>query len=252
MYKSCIYIVGDSYKDFAALEDVYTYTEALELVQKNSNLLNSSFIVIGQGINSKEKQALRTLELKNQIGFILNRHHELVPQKMSHKAKVHNTMISAPRVMQEKKQFSAYLMLDDDCAEMSDHTTGMHIQGMIITEAARQMMLAVGEKYLLSTRLQGNAYFALRQVNSKFYQFGFPIEVKLVHEVKKIKQRVDTSIAETTTQFIQNGILLAEVDIDYVACLKESLSSKESLMASNAVMKGKQNNIFESYVEMYV
>jgi hypothetical protein len=143
-------------------------------------------------------------------------------------------------------------VLDDDCAEMSDHVTGMHIQGMVLTEAARQMMLAVGEKFLLPEALKGKAYFALRKVNSIYHQFGFPIEMKIVHEIKKLKIRGTTCIIDTLTKFIQNGIVITEVEIDYVASEKSQLSGKEQSMANKAVVSGVERNLVETRVDMCV
>lgn len=47
--------------------------------------------------------------------------------------------------------FESHLMLNDRCAEMSDHVTGQHLQGMILIEAARQMTLAVTEMYFIDS-----------------------------------------------------------------------------------------------------
>lgn len=248
--KECIYIVGDKYKKFSELQNIYTYSEVLLLVKCNDSILTQKFIIIGQGVSAEERQTLRNLELNNKLGVILNRHYELTPQNMSHKEKAYNTMISAPRVIHSNKSYSAYLMLDDGCAEMSDHITGMHIQGMVIMEAARQMMLAVGEKYLLPPQMKGNAYFALKQINSKFYQFGFPIEVKLIHTINHLKRREEICIAETVTEVVQNGALIAEVGINYVACIKDSLLDKETSMACDAVQKGRRANVAEAAVDM--
>ena len=152
-----------------------------------------------------EREMLKSLEQENKLGAIINRHYQLSPQSLSHKVKTHNTMISEPLVGRPGHEYVSYLMLDDDCAEMSDHNTGFHIQGMVLTEAARQMMLAVGEKYLLDKTLKGQAYFALRKVNSEFFHFAFPIEMKIVHHVLRKKVKGTTHLVNPRTEFVQNN-----------------------------------------------
>jgi len=243
------YIIGNAYKEFSRMPNAISYDEVLRSVESESNHLKYVYLSLGQGLNIIEKEKLGQLENEGKLGFIINRHHRLAPKKLSHKTKVHNTMISEPLLIDKDKKYTAYLLLDDDCAEMSDHITGMHLQGMVLTEAARQVMLAVGEKFILPDNLKGQSYFALRRVNSIYHQFAFPLDMQIIHEIKSLKIRGKICIVETVTTFIQNEKKVTEVEIDYIASDKQDLINKEALMAEIALQESASKNLSESYVD---
>jgi hypothetical protein len=244
------YIIGNAYKNFASMKDAISYNDAIKTATSKDNYLKNAYLALGQGLNLDEKNKLKQLESEGKLGFITNRHYKLAPQGLSHKTKTHNTMISEPLLIEENKVYTSYLQLDDDCAEMSDHVTGMHLQGMVLTEAARQIMLAVSEKFLLPETLKGQAYFALRKVNSTYHQFGFPLDMQLIHTVNNIKTRGGVCIVDTTTIFEQNDNIIAEVEISYVASNKNSLIEREASMAQSALRQSIANNLLKSQIDI--
>jgi hypothetical protein len=55
-------------------------------------------------------------------------------------------MLSLPRRVSESC-FEADVLVDDAGEHMSDHVSGQHLPGMVLIEAARQMILAVTEEF---------------------------------------------------------------------------------------------------------
>jgi len=250
LQEKAYYIIGNSYEKFSSMENTFSFDEVIKEALNPNNLLSHALLILGQGLSIAEKNMLKRLEERGRIGFIVNSRYKLASQELSHKTKSHNTMISEPLLVEKHKKYISYLLLDDDCAEMSDHITGMHLQGMVLTEAARQVMLAVGEKFLLPETLKGNAYFALRKMSSAYHRFAFPLDMKLIHEIKKVRTKKDMCIVESTTFFEQNDAIVAEVDIDYVASDKDTLASKEVAMAENALNRSIQQSLLKNHIDM--
>ena len=70
---------------------------------------------------------------------------------------------------------------------MADHDIGQqHLQGDLFIEAASQMISSILGKQLKSGKI-GDNYFILDQVNAKFKQFDFSIELTIIFRVKEMK-----------------------------------------------------------------
>jgi hypothetical protein len=87
-------------------------------------------------------------------------------------------MISIPERVGEDR-YHACLVVDDRCAEMSDHTTGQHLQGMLLMEAARQMSLAVTEHYFLQHKPGSSSFFVINRFDVEFLRFAFPVRTDM-------------------------------------------------------------------------
>lgn len=149
-----------------------------------------------------------------------------------------------------KKHYRAYLAIDDSCAEMSDHVTGLHIQGMVLTESARQMMLAVAEKFILQPSDRGNSYCVLTKMASQFFQFTFPVDVKIEHEILELLEKNERGYeVKTRTAFVQNNKVVAHVDIDYKFLNKYILESIENKMALDILRSNMTMQLENMYLE---
>lgn len=231
-------VVGNVFSDFAEMHEIVitidTFFKTLEI-----GLVDHVHLRIGQGISNAELtemvQAIATSKHKDK--FIFNETKLLAYQDdAEHQRKVHkhyssNVMISPP-VNLGASCFTSELHLQSDCEELSDHTTGQHIQGMILVEAARQMMLSVSENFLLTEEIKGNAYFVLHNVNIVFKNFMFPADAEIRFIASNIKHKKGGSMhAESITTFFQNDIEMAEVSIDFTAYDQNYISTKENAMA---------------------
>jgi len=65
----------------------------------------------------------------------------------------------------------------------SDHRTGQHVQGLLLIEAARQMMLSVSESYLPGENTGARYYVVLNSVNTGYLQFALPLPTLLSNEI---------------------------------------------------------------------
>jgi hypothetical protein len=106
--------------------------------------------------------------------------------KLTHKFKSCNTLISEP-IQKSDEVFTSLLMIDECCAELSDHITGNHIQFMVLIESARQMVNAVTEKYYSSN---AKIYLA-NKIDTEFVNFVYPFQTKLIYKINEKKMKID-------------------------------------------------------------
>ncbi|MDF2690768.1 MAG: hypothetical protein K0S29_623 [Gammaproteobacteria bacterium] len=242
MSHSIRYIVGDKFAGFAnSNQEVITisnFERSLDypLIGNHSEI---SFL-IGQGVNIESLQKLlQKIEQKNLQEVIKIKNSHLLYLKESakqvHKAKLKNIMITAPLKTSEAC-YESLLILDDECAEMDDHVTGQHIQGMVLVEAARQMMLAVTEHYYLNQEEQNKYYFVLNKIMTEFQQFAFPLDIKIkCRQIDFSKKNASSLSACLNFEFIQNEKLITTVNIDFSAYLGSKLANHEARLARNAI-----------------
>lgn len=236
MGKKLIYIVGDKFNNFGMFDNVYSFSEFIDELFKNKSKKDFDKILLGQGLSIQEKKILSIISCKNGLHCLEDIQLDIAKSITTHKHNSANIMIAEPTKHQEYTYLSK-LYIDDSCAEMSDHTTGYHIQGMVLMEAARQMMLSVAENFILAEEERGNSYCALLRVSSQYFQFGFPIETKIIHTIDEIiNTKPGRYKAKTHTDFIQNGQIITTVEIDYLFNNKEIMYQKEQLMAKEALL----------------
>lgn len=170
------YIVADKFKNLTHIDNILTFSKFIHAVV-NNNLPYKAWQV-GLGLNEYEVNILRVISRSVAGLRLFFPEYKRASKLHTHKHKQENIMISDPEKMHERI-FVAYLLPNDDCAEMSDHLTGKHIQGMVLVEAARQMMLAVSEKYILAEIDKSNMYCVLGNIDIDFKGFVFPIETQV-------------------------------------------------------------------------
>lgn len=143
--KKIVFLIGKNFQEFTFNNEVLCVSEFLKKYETNKVPFDIEYR-LGQGISSKEIKIIREILNRSNVIFNFNDRED---KRFVHKTKSKNVMISKPLLIRSNF-FSSFLMLDKDCAEMTDHVTGQHIQGMVVIEAARQMMLSVTENYLLN------------------------------------------------------------------------------------------------------
>lgn len=199
------YIVGQRIKQqFNGISEVnlVTFGEFIDNHESQLNNLNDTEFKIGQGLSKANIDKI----FKLAKGYLKNSYDNLpiIDNSVTHKHHIYNTMISVPHKLNENL-YCSYLFIDEHCNEMRDHLTGYHIQGMVLIEAARQMVNAVTEEFLID---QANHYaLVLKGLKADFLSYTFPFEVKLICKVLNIKHGFRGSFnAEVQINFIQNAI----------------------------------------------
>ena len=183
-------IVGNRFSAISNQTQILTYTELLESIHHGT--IKNGRLNIEQGISEEQvswlKRLIQKYHLNNAISITSYfDEFERCPHLFNHKARHFNTLISTPREI-DRLHFYSVLMIDDRCAEMSDHVTGSHIQMMLLVEAARQMVLATTEKFFIESTFRGKLSFIANSVESTFTQFVFPFFTEVHCHV--MKQRI--------------------------------------------------------------
>lgn len=76
----------------------------------------------------------------------------------THKNKAENVLISEVSQI-DVASYQCHLLIDDGCAEMADHVTGQHVQGMVLLEACRQMVNSVSERFLIKKTVRNRLFY---------------------------------------------------------------------------------------------
>lgn len=243
-----IIIIGNKLNEFANNKNIFTFDQFYSLLQIEKALEQSShnqyLIKFGQGLSDSQitniKNEIKSHVISNRfilrgnIAF-LKRAHSL----LTHKKQIQNIMISEPEKC-SNHLYKSFLMLDENCIELSDHSTGQHIQGMVLIEASRQLINAVSEKYLITEKSKEKKGFVLNSLTSKFFEFVFPLEVEFNLKIDKIRFGLNNNFqAEATISIHQQDKLMMEINFHFSAYDEKTLLNIESKMASESV-----NNYF--------
>lgn len=175
-------IVGDKFKAFARNPGVICIGQ-LEAALEQGPLDDGVAFELGQGLS--EQRIARLLAMANDAHcrdrFLFDR-----PQKCGlrhvHKHNPENSLLSLPRRLSESL-FQADLLIDEDGELMSDHLSGQHLPGMVLIEAARQMILAVTEEFL-SESLASQRAFVWLGLDVKYRGYAFPVRTTVAYDIQ--------------------------------------------------------------------
>jgi hypothetical protein len=232
-------IVGNKFENFSNKTNIFTYKQFKEYMFKYGKLggARKVFVYIGQGLSDKQitniKSIISVSNLEHVFDLMNFSDIKRASSHITHKRYDHNIMISEPSKINDSN-YSSFLLLDDSCAEMSDHVTGQHIQGMVLLEAARQMINAVSDKYLLD--INDKKGFVLNKLSSDFKEYVYPLEVELNFVINKIRRDRRNNIqADAKIIFYQQGRNTLEVDISFSVYDSKILDELEARMAYTSI-----------------
>ena len=230
------YIIGDKFYEFSKSNHVVSVSDFLNKMGEFGKFASIKQVYyFGQGVSFDEKKIITEYCIKHNISIFRN--DKAADSAITHKLKQENIMITDPIKMGENF-YRSNLLINDECAEMSDHVTGCHIQGMVLIEAARQMMLAVSEKFILGIENQGKSYCILNNVITSFNQFIFPIDVVMEHSIISLDTyRNGTYAVKCKTLFIQDNKIATEVAIEYKLYDKRFMVKKEEQIAEKCLQQ---------------
>ena len=117
-----------------------------------------------------------------------------------------------------------------------DHQTGLHVQGMVAIEAARQMFLAVFEVGYRRRWPDREFYIVWNSHNIEFKNFVFPLPASVTATV------IDCELAdadklgfEVRIEIAQGGWLAATAIVSFTAFARDRIASIERRRAEKAV-----------------
>ncbi len=220
-YLEKIYIIGDRFVNFSQYENLFTVSQFLESCEKREFKANQ--IIVGQGINKTALETIQNRINKTSSGrkiLLKERVTKKINMDLVHKLKPDNILITHPEWFRLGNEtfFTASLIIDENCAEMADHVTGQHIQGCLLTEAARQLGIAVLEIYMFN-REPDSYYYETKKIVTEFHSFLFPLEVDMLmsFKAKNGKNKEITAMV----RFFQMGRIGCEVQLVGVALPKK-------------------------------
>lgn len=236
------YIIGNRFVNFSDNKIVLTvdqFFHMAKLVQYKNQFFGYR-LRAGQGLTDQDDQAIVRFIKENKLEDKFVCGHSLFPslrasKDITHKHQDKNTVISNPIKLSEEC-YESYLMVDENCAEVSDHLTGQHIQGAVLMEAARQMTLAVTEKFFIEDDYRNQVSFISNSVQTNFHHYVFPLEIKIRYEIKKrrgfVKQNSQFVVLVT---FLQNDNPVSEVTYDFSVLNKAYIYKKEQEAAQSVI-----------------
>lgn len=231
-----VLVVGDKFRFFAEGKDVLTVSQVRALLTLPWITNDRAFVLVpGQGLGDDDRAEILGLASRFPHGnrfdlSLFAGNAERAPRQLSHKRHPHNTLISAPRRLDDTT-FELDLLLDEDGELLGDHQTGQHIQGIVLFEAGRQAFLAVTEAFYLPQ--QGNRYyFVIEKTSTSYKRFAFPVGMLLRYCVHghEIDAR-NRHRGQVSQSFLQAGEEVATMEITFTAYDETWLAAKEAGLA---------------------
>ncbi|RKH12989.1 hypothetical protein D7V97_06890 [Corallococcus sp. CA053C] len=238
-----LHVVGDKFVSFAGENPGVITVSNLERLLAQDALERPAALIVGQGVSLERlavlEERIQQSPARDRVSIQEARIRDRCPGKYTHKHYDRNTIITNPFKDAAEDLYRSYLVLDDDCAEMGDHVTGHHLQGVVFFEASRQMLLAATEKFWLE-QIGRPYYFVLNEYNITYHTFGFPLPTDIT--MKVVAERGDTRqtgavFLDIKVEFFQVGVCITEVFVKYAAFDKALLSAREGLLSRLALVK---------------
>jgi hypothetical protein len=240
-----IIVVGDGFSNLAKQNNTIIFSKFENLLEdiKDVPYQPYKFIFhIGQGLNDAQISYIqKKIRGENAlINRVMIKTNILLPRSnefLTHKRIEKNRLVSEP-ILISPDEYVAYLMIDDQCAEMSDHVTGQHLQGMVLVEAARQLTLAVTEKFFIEDKNRKSVSFVTQKLETTFKEYAFPIETCMYYKINNIRgiNPINRTFKVTIT-FIQNEQVVVTVNYEFSIFSKVFLQEKEDMAAKKAINK---------------
>ncbi|VXB94507.1 A-factor biosynthesis hotdog domain-containing protein [Pseudomonas sp. 8BK] len=232
-----IFIVGDKFAQFAENAHVMAVSKLEAILDGDLLHQHNLRFQLGQGVS--EELVARLLEKAASLKkpWLTDFSKPLkAGRQHAHKHQQHNSMISMPRRLSHDS-FEVDVLLDDRCAEMSDHMTGQHIQGMVLTEAARQTFLAVSEEFYLHNESH-SSYFVINNMDVEYLRFVFPLPMTILYQVldHKISERSRSQRFEVRMSVIQAQQICCVVKTKFSTYPDALIAEKEAGLAKQAIL----------------
>lgn len=229
------YIIGDKFQRFSDNNTVLTLSEAIEHIAIIVRI--AQFIILGQGLNKDEvlllkqkvhqQRSLRKIIIIDKVSQKIDKH---LVQKLDDK----NVLISCPQRV-DTSNYISELIIDDDCAEMSDDYVGQYINGVLLVEAARQMFVGCVLTSDLSPEFRaraGNMQFTLSKIDIRFDNFVFPLTTKLHLRFSDIHIHGESAKGAANVRFYQFDRECCEITFQATAYTEKLFSCIEKRNAA--------------------
>lgn len=177
-----VLLVGDKFTAFSDGDRIFTKAGLLACLARGTVPL--SHVVVGQGIGPAALREVQDALTRYAFDFRRGRPvvlREHVSQRLAahevHKQRPENVLITRP-LPTGQHTFASHLVIDDGADDIADHVTGLHLPGMSVIEAARQIGLALNA-HLASVSGYGEnrSIYTLNSIAVAYSKFLYPSEV---------------------------------------------------------------------------
>jgi A-factor biosynthesis hotdog domain len=227
-----VFLVGDRFSRFAAHEQIVTVGSFLTAARSGDydDLSTPLVLRVGQGVDDEDlAQVAAAAERIGRARVILIPHEAgpLPPARHVHKKTPQNVLISEIERVGDDT-FHAALRIHNDNELLLDHQSSLHVQGMVAIEAARQMFLAVCERFYSSRWPDRRYTYLLNLVATRFEAPLFPLGAT----VELITGRAELANPEKLDYSFQIDVLQAgrrtsSTALEAVALPQERVTARE-------------------------
>lgn len=247
-----VYVVGDRFKTFACNDHVFSLSDFMSQLAKDPSVFFGTIVKPAQGLSFSSmrmiEDAIKVRGLEQSVRYE-PLSEKLFDRRYVHKHHDYNVLLSHPTKKTETL-YTASLLIDERCADISDHMTGQHVQGMILTEAARQMFIGVTEAYIIPDDQLGNIVYIFNKMAVDFVNFVFPLPIDVHYKIINQKQGKGYSISfEVEVEFYQNDTLSALTKISFTTYEASHIHQIEQKKAKQSVVKALTRSLPSRSVE---
>ncbi|MGW5877689.1 AfsA-related hotdog domain-containing protein [Nocardiopsis terrae] len=235
-----VYVVGQRFAGFSVHENIRTLSELVAEIQLGHHDGPGTNLEVrgGQGMSTYEWQYLEdAVERRGIHDRVRIRPSRLDPARRAeaHKHREQNVLI-ADLGRRDDQLFQAALLLNADNELLLDHQTGQHVQGMVVVEAARQMFLAVTERYYTHRWPGRRYYFVIDSISTTFENFLFPLDAEILYLVQSADLDDPERLGFTARiDLHQAGRRAASTEVSFTAFDTARLKRVEHRRADRAV-----------------
>jgi hypothetical protein len=221
-------VVGDRVKQQFPQTQMIAISEVDEIIDGWVERSGTLTLHVGQGITYSHLERLYEAAKKN--GNV-----KMVPPEISVKATrslthkhVPSNIVITPPLSRGDGTYVAQLIFDDDCADVSDHLTGQHIPGMLVAESARQMMIAVTEKFFVAEQVRSGVRFITDRMEIDYLAFLLPVPVEILYIPLSVRRAGENNLKlSCEIDFRQAGKSCVRACFNYSVINRHYLDSKE-------------------------
>lgn len=231
-------VVGDRFKKQFPQEQVLSISEAEMLLAQNEHPKQALTLLLGQGIPYQRlAQLYDTVKTHDHVTVLPAAILTKATREQTHKHEPSNIVISQP-LAHGDGTYRAQLLLDEACAEISDHLTGQHIPGMLVVEAARQMMLAVAENFFILKEAKEDSRFVTDKLEISYDDFLLPTPVDIYYIPLTMRRAgVHNIKASCEIEFRQSSKVCAHVHFHFSVIKRDYLEFRENELAKKLVQE---------------
>ncbi|KUZ77169.1 AfsA-related hotdog domain-containing protein [Burkholderia ubonensis] len=235
-----LFIVGDCWGNVGIDDGMISVSEFISGLRAGRYHAPLPTLRPGFGVDNRELDVLRSeLERLGLDPIALSGMHQpdSVEIAHTHKRNPQNVLLAKLERLDDA-HYQAALRLTRNNELLLDHVTGCHISAMVMTEAARQMFLAVTEQYFLGGEAGGRHRFVINDWQASFENFLFPLDAVIDYRIEGIERDKSDRLRFRVELLVkQAGSVAARIRISFTVFDTACLTRYEMKQAARTVRR---------------